>query len=88
MAKPAPLTPLIALLRACTPDQREQLATLAGTSASYLYALGSCCRDSCRSELASRIEDASRHMHRMTKGVTPVVTMRELATMCSLKKKG
>lgn len=79
-------TPLIALMRACDDEQRAQIATWAGTSVSYLYALGSCSRrGSCRAALASGIEDASRQMNRRTNGKTPIVTMRELATMCSLQ---
>lgn len=83
MRKNDPKTPLLALLRALTPDQRQELADEAGTSVSYLYALGSCQRGACGSVLASGIERASRTMHKQTKGETPVVTVEQLATMCS-----
>lgn len=85
MKKPAETTPLLALLRACDKNERKQIATWAGTSVSYMYALGSCCRGSCRADLAASIEDASRQLNRRTDGRTPVVTMRELATMCPVK---
>lgn len=82
MSKPEPMTPLIALMRACTPEERALLAQWSGTPESYLYALGGCSRKSCRTEKAAAIEDASRQLNRRTNGRTPVVTMRELATMC------
>lgn len=84
MEKQTPTTPLLALLQACDDKQRTQIATWAGTSVSYMYALASCSRKSCRSKLAAGIEDASKKMNRTTNGKTPIVTMRELATMCSL----
>ena len=84
MDKSAETTPLLALMRACNAAQREQVASWAGTSVSYLYALGSCSRGACRSALAASIEDASKKMNRVTDGKTPVVTMRDLATMCAI----
>jgi len=84
MPKSETVTPLIALMRACTPQQREQIAKWAGTEVSYLYQLGGCDRKSARATLALGIEDASRQMHRKTNGATPIVTVRELSTMCAL----
>ncbi len=77
-----PKTPLIALLRALTPDQREQLAADAGTTVGYLYALGSCTRQACRADLASRIADATVKMSKRTKGVTAAIDVATLGTMC------
>lgn len=82
MRKNDPQTPLLALLRALTPKQREELAQEAKTTVSYLYSLGCCQRGSCRSGLAMRIEKASEKMCEKTGGATPIVTMQELATMC------
>lgn len=82
MRKNEPKTPLLALMRALTPDQRAQLAEESGTSVSYLYSLGSCQRDTCGSGLALQIEKASERMCVRTGGLTPIVTMKELATMC------
>ena len=84
MRKNSPKTPLLALLRSLTDEQRTTLAESAGTTVSYLYALASCQRGQCRSGLAKQIEDASRAMNKATRGKTPVVTMSDLATMCSV----
>jgi hypothetical protein len=78
-----PKTPLLALLRALTDEERQKLADKAETSLSYLYALATCQRGSCRSALAKRIADATVWMHKETKGQTEIVTMEQLATMCS-----
>lgn len=83
MRKNSPQTPLLALLRALTPEQRTTLATEAGTSVSYLYALGSCQRAACGSPKAAAIQAASEKMHEATDGLTPIVTMQQLATMCT-----
>lgn len=87
MRKNIPKTPLLGLLRSLTPAQREQLARDAGTSVSYLYSLGSCQRSTCGSSLALQIEKASGQMAERTAGLTPVVTMGEMATMCALEIK-
>ncbi len=73
-------TPLLALLRALTPDQREEFVALTSTSVNYLYGLAGCARRSCRTTLAKEIADASVAMHK--KYGTPVVTFDQLATMC------
>lgn len=78
-------TPLLALLRECSPDERQQLATLAGTTVNYLYSLAGCHRAMPNAKLALDIEDASRKLHESTSCRTPIVTVRELATMCSLQ---
>lgn len=82
MRKNPPQTPLLATLRALEPQQRREFATLAGTSVSYLYALGTCDRKGCRSPLAKGIADASCAM--AAKYGSPVVTQDELATMCAV----
>lgn len=84
MRKNEPKTPLLALLRKLTVEQRQQLADDAVTSVSYLYSLASCQRDSCGSDLALAIERATEKMCERTGGETPIVTMRELATMCAV----
>ena len=78
------VTPLLALLRECSPTEREQLAMLAGTKVNYLYGLATCARGAPNVRLAVGIEDASRTLNRETKGRTRIVTARELATMCSI----
>jgi hypothetical protein len=77
-------TPLAELLRACDQQQRITLATRAGTSVNYLYSLAGCHRERVSAALALAIEDASRDLHASTQGVTPVVTIRELASMCAI----
>lgn len=77
-----PKTPLQALLRSLTQPQRDQLAAWAGTSVTYLQALGSCARCSCRADLAMRIHAATERLHKRTRGKTLVITVAELATMC------
>ena len=82
----APRTPLLAILRAMTPDQREEFALVSGTSVSYLYQLAGCNRKSCRAKLTKGIADASEHMHR--RYGTPVISMELLAGMCYLPDAG
>lgn len=77
-------TPLALLLRACSQEQRQLLATRAGTSVNYLYSLAGCHRERVSAALALAIEDASREMNRENMGLTPVVSVRELATMCAI----
>lgn len=87
MRKNEPKTPLLALLRQMTGEQREQFAKDAGTPVSYLYSLASCQRAACSAALALDIENASRLMAERTagsEGATPIVTMQTLATMCTL----
>lgn len=80
-----PKTPLLALLRQLTPEQREQLAADAETRVDYLYALGSCTRKSCKAALAARIQKATEMMAaRTAKSETPTaaITVAELGSMC------
>lgn len=80
-----PKTPLLALLRQLTEDQRTQLAQDAGTRVDYLYALASCTRKSCKAKLAAGIEQATRLMAERTKKTdtpTAVITVAELGSMC------
>lgn len=77
------VTCLLTLLRACTPEERDWLAAQAGTTVNYLYSAAGCSRSQMRVGLAVSIEDASRALHDTTHGRTPIVTARELATMCS-----
>lgn len=78
------VTCLLTLLRACSPEERERLAQLSGTTVNYLYAAAGCSREQMRVGLAVGIEDASRVLNKETGGKTPIVTARELATMCSV----
>ncbi len=84
MRKNDPQTPLLALLRSLTDEQREELALEAGTKVSYLYSLATCQRASCRSGLGLRIAKASEKMCNQTMGLTPIVTIEDLATMCQV----
>lgn len=81
MRRNDPKTPLLAVLRALSPEQRAEFASEAKTEVSYLYALGTCARRSPRASLAKSIADASAVMAR--RHGTPVVTLEELAVMCS-----
>ena len=78
-------TCLLELLRECTPDERERLAALAGTKVNYLYSLAGCFRGGPRASLAVAVEDASRKLHAETAGRTRIVTVRDLASMCSVQ---
>lgn len=79
--EPVVATPLLEVLRALeTDERRDEFATAAGTSRGYLYQLAGCHNKSCRSSLAQAIADASVEMG-LQYG-TPVITVRELATMC------
>lgn len=82
--KTEPTTPLIALLRACTPEEREWLAQQAGTEVNYLYALGGCHRGQPRLRLGLDIAAAAEKLHERTKGRTPIVTAEQLASMCGV----
>ena len=88
MRKNSPQTPLLALLRSLNDEQRKKLAKDAGTSVSYLYSLASCQRGACRSTLAMQIAKASERMCEYTGGVSPIVSMEELATMCAVNTAG
>lgn len=76
-------TPLSAWLRAATKDERKRAADLAETTVNYLFQLAGCHRPKPSSDLAFRIEDATRQMHVSTGGRLPVITARELSTMCA-----
>lgn len=79
------ITPLLALLRECSAEERERLAQDAGTTVNYLYSLAGCHRGTPNATLAVGIEDASRRLSKETRGRTRVVTVRELATMCQVQ---
>ena len=85
MATPTPhVTCLLKLLRAMSPEERQRMADLSGTTVNYLYSAAGCSRVQMRVGLAVAIEDASKALNKETGGRTPVVTARELATMCSV----
>lgn len=77
-----PKTPLLALLRMLTPEQREQFGEDCETNVTYLYQLATCTRKQCKADKAVLIEAASKKMRERTRGKTPVITVVELATMC------
>jgi hypothetical protein len=78
-------TPLSDLLRAATPAERERIASLAGgTTVNYLYQLAGCHRPRPSAEFAVQLADATATLHRETKGRLPILTVREIATMCAL----
>jgi hypothetical protein len=88
MAKPPDKvgsTPLANILRLSTDEQRTFLATTAGTTVNYLYSLAGCHREKLSAQLAFAIEDASQLLHDQTGGDIPVVTARQLTSMCSLR---
>lgn len=82
---PTPTTCLRVLLQTCTPTERDRLADLAGTTVGYLHQLAGCHRGVPRADLAVRIEDASTRMHVESDGRLPVVTARDIATMCAVR---
>lgn len=75
-----PQTPLLALLRACSVEDRQWLAEQAGTSVSYLYHLATCKRTP-SVDLAQRLVSASEALHKRSK--TPRISIQQLACMCS-----
>lgn len=80
-----PITPLTAWLRLASKEQRERLAALAGTTVNYLYQCAGCARGSrISADLAFRIEDAMKKLRQESGNALPVVTARDLATMCTL----
>lgn len=68
-------------LRAASPDERERLATLAGTSVLYLYNLAACRREP-KVGLALRIAAASAEVAR--EGLLEI-SVEQLATMCAME---
>jgi len=77
-------TPLLDFLRAASPEERQRAADLAGTQVSYLYQIATCVRPRVSALLAIGIEDATRSLHRENDRL-PIVTVRELATMCAVR---
>lgn len=75
-------TPLANLLIALTPEQRTTLASNSGTTVNYLYAMAGCHRERISATLAIAIEDTSTAMN--AEFGTPIVTAREISTMCVL----
>lgn len=75
-------TPLLAVLRQLSDDERKAFATLAGTTVNYLYQLASCQRRSCSVAKAVAIAAASVEIS-MRHG-SDILTVGQIATMCSL----
>lgn len=82
--KDTPTTALMGLLRTCTDEEREWLASEAGTTKNYLYSLAGCHRGQPKLGLGLAIAEASKRLHRTTAGRTPIVSAEELATMCDV----
>ena len=76
-----PKTPLLALLRSLSADERIWLAQRAGTSVSYLYSLASCQRKP-GAALALAIASASVELSRKNRGRSGAVSVEQLAVMC------
>lgn len=77
-------TPLLAWMRAATPEQRDRVATKAQTTKNYLYQLAS--SNGARglkisAALAFRIEDAMVEIAKETNGALPALTARDLAAL-------
>lgn len=83
MTEKAPPTPLRAILRHLTDEQRDEFAALSGLTKNYLYQLAGCHRQSTSALNAVRIAAASELMA-VRYGSVPV-TVVELANMCPLK---
>lgn len=79
--KPKHETVLAKWLREATPDERERLATLAGTSVLYLYSLAACRRQPLVG-LAVRLAEASAEVSR--EGLD-AFSVEDLAMMCALE---
>jgi len=77
-------TPLTEMLRECTAEQREEVARRAGTTVNYLYSIAGCHRQKINVALALAIEDASKELHERTDGNVPIVTARDISSMCVL----
>lgn len=78
------VTPLLAWLRAATPEQRQRMATLATTTTNYLYQCASPNGGRGKkltADLAFRLEDAMVVIEAESGGALPAVTARELAAM-------
>lgn len=87
MATAKNTTPLMSVLRSFESDaERQRFAELAGTTVNYLYALAGCHRGQRgpSAALAIGIEDASVIVNRETRGRIPIVTVREIASMCAI----
>lgn len=78
-----PQTPLLALLRACTPDERIFLAGETGTSVSYLYHLATCKRTPSVA-LAQKLVAATEALRVKTEKRTARLTISQLACMCNV----
>lgn len=75
------ITPLLEVLRTCTPNEQIELAALAGTTRNYLYQLATGHRRQLGAHLAVRISKAVTQMHVKSLGRIPKISVEELATM-------
>lgn len=80
--KNKPTTPLTDWLRAASPEDRERMASLAGTTVNYLYQLAGCARAVPKADLAFGIEEATTAMNAENPSL-PIITARTIATMCT-----
>lgn len=70
-------------MRSASSQQRKATAQAAGTSENYLYQVASLRREPSVS-LAFRIEAAMHHTERLTDGLLPAVTARDIADAFAL----
>lgn len=77
-------TPLGNWLQLASDEERARMAMLAGTSTNYLYQLAGCHRGVPKADLALAIEEATVTLSKETDGRLPIVSMRDLATMCAV----
>ena len=75
--------PLAHWLRDATAEDRERLATLAGTGVNYLFQLAAGRREP-KVQLAFAIEEATEELWRETGGRLAIVTAREIAQIQAL----
>ncbi len=73
---PEKVSPLLALLRQCSAEERIEFAELAGSGVTYLYMLASGRRKPL-AETALRIINASIQMNEKTKGRLSVLTLED-----------
>lgn len=79
------ITPLTTAMRAMTKDQREEFASLAGTTVNYLYQIAGLHRKNIAVQTAFAIEDASAYMAgQYPSAKLPTVNARQISEMAAL----
>lgn len=75
-------TPLLEVLRRCTPEEQNEIAAHAQTSRNYLYQIATCHRETTNLRKGVAIVEAVNRLHVRSLGRIPKVTIEELAYMC------